>query len=80
MKGGIAHWFFGNPHNSRFDAEQENKRRAVARCGPIVVSPEELAAALDCDGVAGYKAKTIIEKMLERAEYEANARTLGVEP
>lgn len=76
----IDHWFRG-PHRlcrPSYRVEQENRRIAMSRITSITVTPAELVQAINEDGVVGYKASDVITRLLERAEREAVAKTLGI--
>ena len=75
----VDHWFFG-PHQygrAGYEVEKENRRLALQRIAPIVVTPEELVQAIGRDGVESHQAYRVITSLLERAETEALSRTFG---
>jgi len=60
--------------------ERHNRGLVRSACVPITVTPQELAAAVDEDGIDSFKSRKVIEHLIKRSEKEALAKTLGVDP
>lgn len=62
-----------------WEREQRNHAIIKGNCVPIMVTPEELAQAVDHNGICLYRASALVDQLLNRANQEAIAKTLGVD-
>lgn len=61
----------------RYRSEELNRKAVLDRCVTIGVSPEELASAVDDQGINAAEATKLVTALIERAHDTAIAQTLG---
>jgi hypothetical protein len=72
-------FFSGSHRHQGWSRAQSGNRDIVrARCVPITVTPEDLAKAVNEDGVDMGRARDLVELLIARAHEAAVERTLGL--
>lgn len=70
--------FHGGPGWQR---EERHRAKVRAKCAPVTVTPDRLAACVNRDGeINVYDAERLVRALIDEAHERAVAQTLGIDP